>query len=112
MAYFAAGFLTLGTLASVMALPWLAPLLVLPILAAWAVARFRTVADSDTVTARTMLGSTTVDWEAIEGLKFVKSSWARAKLTDGSELMLPAVTFSSLPRLAEISGGRVPNPYQ
>ena len=50
-------------------------------------------------------------WEDIDGLGFVRSSWARAHLKDGSDVRLPAVTFATLPLLTEASGGRVPNPY-
>ena len=50
-------------------------------------------------------------WEDIEGLRFDKRSWARAQLKDGRELLLPAVTFATLPQLTEASAGRVPNPY-
>ena len=75
------------------------------------IVRLRTVADRDTVTARTLLGSKTVRWEEIDGLRFAKGSWARAQLNDGGELRLPAVTFATLPLLTEVSGGRVPNPY-
>ena len=65
----------------------------------------------DTVTARSLLHSETVRWEDIDGLAFNKGSWARAQLKDGRELTLPAVTFSTLPQLTEVSAGRVPNPY-
>jgi hypothetical protein len=75
------------------------------------IVRYRTVADAATVTARTLLESKTVDWDDIKGLRFVKGRWARADLTSGEEMRLPAVTFSTLPQLTEISGGRVPNPY-
>ena len=51
-------------------------------------------------------------WDDIEGLRFGKGSWARAQLKDGGELLLPAVTFATLPLLTEASGGRVPNPYR
>ncbi|MBI3216409.1 MAG: PH domain-containing protein [Mycobacterium sp.] len=111
MAHFAVGFFTLGLLALVMTLPWTAPLLVIPIVLSAMIIRLRTVADADTVTARNLLDSTTVAWEDIEGLRFVKSSWARARLTDGTDLRLPAVSFATLPLLTEASGGRVPNPY-
>ncbi|MFY9918473.1 MAG: PH domain-containing protein, partial [Mycobacterium sp.] len=47
----------------------------------------------------------------IEGLRFTKGSWARAQLSDDGELLLPAVTFATLPQLTEVSAGRVPNPY-
>jgi hypothetical protein len=111
MALLAVGFGTLGLLVPVMAWPWTTPLLVLPVLLAAMVLRLRTVADRETVTARTLLGSKTVRWDEIDGLKFVKAAYARAQLKDGGELRLPAVTFATLPLLTEISDGRVPNPY-
>jgi hypothetical protein len=110
-AHLASGFCALGLLAVVLAVPWTAPLLVIPLIASAMIVRLRTVADSQTVTARTLLGSRTVDWADIKGLRFVKGSWARAELTSGEELRLPAVTFATLPLLAAVSGGRVPNPY-
>ncbi|HUM00467.1 MAG TPA: PH domain-containing protein [Mycobacterium sp.] len=110
-AHMASGFAALGLLAVVLAVPATAPLLVLPVIASVLIVRLRTVADSQTVTARTLLGSRTVDWADIKGLRFVKAKWARAELTSGEDLRLPAVTFATLPLLAEVSGGRVPNPY-
>jgi Bacterial PH domain len=113
MAHFAVGFLALGMLALVLAGPsWFALLLVIPVVLSAFIARYRTVADRDTVTARTLLGSQTISWDDIAGLRFGKGSWAYAELNNGSELRLPAVTFSTLPLLTEASGGRVPNPYQ
>jgi len=115
MAHFAVGFLALGLLAPALALPWTAPVLLIPLVLSLMIIRLRTVADRDTVTARTLLGSTTVAWEDIKGLQFVKGSWARARLRPGGGrpevLRLPAVTFATLPLLTEASGGRVPNPY-
>jgi small-conductance mechanosensitive channel len=112
MAHFAVGFFTLGLLIPVLSWPWTAPVLLLPLVLSACVVRWRTVADRTGVTARSLLGSRTVAWEEIEGLRFVKSAWARAQLTDGSTLRLPAVTFATLPLLTEASGGRVPNPYK
>jgi hypothetical protein len=112
MAHFAVGFLALGMVALVFAGPsWFALLLVIPIALSAVIVRYRTVADRDTVTARTILASQTVSWDDVAGLRFDKGSWAYAELTDGGELRLPAVTFSTLPLLTEASGGRVPNPY-
>jgi hypothetical protein len=112
MAHFAVGFLALGLLSLVLAWPgWAAPLLVLPVILAAYIIRLRTVADRDTVTARSLLSSQTVPWDNIDGLRFGKGSWARAQLKDGRELQLPAVTFATLPLLTEASAGRVPNPY-
>jgi hypothetical protein len=90
---------------------WCALLLLIPIALSVAVVRYRTTADSDSVTARTMLASQTVAWDDIAGLRFGKGAWALAQLKDGDDLRLPAVTFSTLPLLTEASGGRVPNPY-
>jgi hypothetical protein len=113
MAHFAVGFLALGMLALVLAGPsWFALLLVIPVVLSAFIVRYRTVADRDTVIARTMLASQTISWDDIAGLRFGKGSWAYAELNNGSELRLPAVTFSTLPLLTEASGGRVPNPYQ
>jgi hypothetical protein len=113
MAHLAVGFLTLGLLALVLAKPVVfAPLLVLPVLASTAIVRYRTVADADTVTARTLVSSTTAPWSDIDGLRFDRSSWALARRRDGSEFRLPAVTFATLPLLAAVTGGRVPNPYE
>lgn len=113
MAHLAVGFFALGLLALVLAKPAVfAPLLVLPVLASTIVARYRTVVDRDTVTARTLLNSTTVPWSDVDGLRFDKSSWALARRKDGTEFRLPAVTFATLPLLAATTGGRVPNPYQ
>jgi hypothetical protein len=113
VAHLAVGFLALGMLAIVFAgPPWFALLLVIPVILSLMISRYRTVADRASVTARSFLCSETVAWDAIEGLRFDKSSWASAQLKDGGELRLPAVTFATLPLLTEASGGRVPNPYE
>lgn len=113
MAHFASGFLALCLLVMITMFPtWGAACMVLPVVASIAIVRFRTVADRDTVTARTLLSSRTVRWDEVDGLRFERSAWARAQLRDGSQMLLPAVTFALLPLLAEASGGRVPNPYK
>ena len=71
-AHLASGFGALGLLAVVLAVPWTAPLLVIPVIASAMIVRLRTVADVRTVTARTLLSSRTVDWADIKGLRFVK----------------------------------------
>jgi hypothetical protein len=112
MAHFAVGFFTLGLLAVVLANPtWFAALLILPVVASLAIARYRTTADRDTVTARSLVGSRTVAWEDVDGLRFDKGAWGTAHLKDGSDVRLPAVTFATLPELTAVTDGRVPNPY-
>jgi Bacterial PH domain len=111
MAHFAVGFFALGLLVPVLTWPLTAPLLIIPVLLSALIIRLRTQADQDGVTVRTLLGSDSVRWEEIDGLRFNKGSWARAQLENGGQLRLPAVTFATLPQLTEASGGRVPNPY-
>ncbi len=111
MAHFAVGFFALGLLIPVLTWPPTAPLLIIPVLLSALIVRLRTQADHDGVTVRTLLGSQSVRWEDIEGLRFNRGSWARAQLKSGRELRLPAVTFATLPQLTQASDGRVPNPY-
>jgi hypothetical protein len=112
MAHIAVGFLTLGLLIPVLAWPPSAPLLVIPVVFSAMIVRLRTIADDLGVTVRTLLGSQTVPWDDIDGLRFHRGAWARARLKNGAELRLPAVTFATLPLLTEASSGRVPNPYR
>ncbi|CAJ1506760.1 PH domain-containing protein [[Mycobacterium] holstebronense] len=112
MAHFAVGFLALGLLIPVLTWPVTAPLLALPILLSVLIARWRTVADAQQITVRTLTGRRSMGWDAIDGLGFTRGSWARAHLRDGEIVRLPAVSFATLPLLTEASGGRVPNPYR
>lgn len=113
MAHVAVCFLTVALLAVVLAGPiWFVLLFLIPAAVSYAVARYRTVADRDTVTARTLFGTQTVRWEDIHGLRFGRQAWAVARRRDGTELTLPGVTFATLPLLTAASGGRVPNPYE
>jgi Bacterial PH domain len=112
MAHLAVGFLMLGLLVPALAWPPSAPVLVIPVVLSALITRLRTVADDQGVTVRTLLGSQTVRWEDIDGLRFHRGSWARACLKNGKVLRLPAVTFATLPLLTEASSGRVPNPYR
>lgn len=113
MAHFASGFLALALLTVVPALgPAGLAVLIIPVLISVAIERLRTTADTDTVTARTLLGSQTMPWSQIEGLKFTRGRWARACRGNTGDVLLPAVTFSTLPVLTAASDGKVPNPYQ
>ncbi|MGE2730866.1 PH domain-containing protein [Mycolicibacterium vaccae] len=113
MAHLMPLFLAMALMSVVMATPsWTAVLLVVPAVLSVAIVRYRTTANRETITARTLLGSQTLRWEEIEGLRFGRKLWAVARLRDGREVMLPAVTFNTLPSLTLASAGRVPNPYE
>lgn len=92
--------------------PWGLISLVIPLGISVAIERLRTTADLNGVTARTLRSSTTIPWTHVEGLQFRRGGWARACRQDGSEQLLPAVTFTELPKLSAVSGGRVPDPYK
>ena len=113
MAHLAVALFALALLSIVFAGPgWFAVLLLIPIAMSVVIARYRTVADRETVTVRTLFGTQKMRWADIEGLRFGRKAWALARKSDGSETTLPAVTFASLPVLTAASGGRVPNPYE
>jgi hypothetical protein len=111
MAHIAVGFFALGLLIPVQTWPVTAPLLIIPVLLSALIVRLRTQADGSGVTVRTLLGSRSVRWEDIDGLRFNRGSWGRAQLKSGGQVRLPAVTFATLPQLTKASDGRVPNPY-
>lgn len=113
MAHFATAFLALSLLVLVPAWGYAGlVLLVIPVLGSVAIGRLRTVAGPETVTAYRLGSSTTLRWAEIDGLRFTRGGWARAHLSGGDDVLLPAVTFSTLPILAAASGGKVPNPYR
>ncbi len=77
--------------------------------------RVRTVADPETVAVRRVVGGRTVPWSEIEKVHLGRarnpaSARVSAVLNDGSQLALPAVHLRDLPRLAAVSGGRLPDP--
>lgn len=89
-------------------------LLVLPVALAWWVARVRTTVTHDEIRVRTATGSATHRWAEVEGIYFPQprllgSTWARAALTDGSQVALPAVTWQQIPVLSKASGGKFPD---
>lgn len=86
-------------------------LIIAPIIAAVWVARVRTTVTPDGLTVRKLIRSQSLSWSQITGFRFPKRSWARATLTDGSEVSLPVVTFDRLPQIAAASGGRITDPY-
>lgn len=114
IAHFASFFLLMAllTVGPAFGMTGLAVLLLIPLAISFAIERLRTVADEDSVTGRTLLNSRTAPWAQVDGLRFTRGGWARACLSDHTDMLLPGVTFATLPKLTGASGGRVPNPYQ
>lgn len=86
-------------------------LLALPLIALVWVLRTQTTLDAAEVRTRSLVGSRTVAWTQIKGVRFPRRGFARAVLVDDSEVKLPAVSFDRLPELAAYSGGRIDDPY-
>src|SRR3954468_1357093 len=90
--------------------PWTLVILALPLLAAAWVLRVGVDVDDAGITVRQMLGSRTVPWTELAGIRIGsrRSMWLVP--TDRTEIALPVLRVGDLPRLAELSGGRIPQP--
>lgn len=92
--------------------PGLEAVLALPLgLGIWVV-RTRTVVGSERLAVRRLLSTRRLDWAQVVSLRVSAKRWVRVVLTDGTEVMLPAVRARDLPRLAAASGGRFPTPAE
>lgn len=119
MALIAVGMLALGVSAPALAWPAaFAWLWILPPLALYWVLRLRTVVSPEGLRTRTLVGSRTIDWAEVRGIRFPRRTgdrgfsrrWGRAVLDDDTEAVLPMVTVDRIALLSIASGGRVPNP--
>lgn len=88
-------------------------LYLVPLGLSWWIARLRTTVDADAVAVRGILHARRVTWNDLTALR-LRSGRTRSRvsavLAGGSELPLPAVRVRDLPLLAEVSGGRLPDP--
>jgi hypothetical protein len=91
--------------------PFLVWLPLLPILFIVYIMRCRTTVDASGISARYMLrpGRSLV-WDEFKALRFTRGGKALAVRTDGTSFPLPGVSFNSLVTLAEVTGGRIPDP--
>ncbi|WP_227659043.1 MULTISPECIES: PH domain-containing protein [unclassified Corynebacterium] len=83
--------------------------LLLPACYLWWLARARTTVTTRGITAHyAFRGPRSMTWEEFEGIGF-KGSTSFARSRRGDQFSLPAVSFNSLPALAQASGGRIPD---
>ena len=88
--------------------PWTALVLVVPLaLAAWVLRVGVDVGDQG-VTVRTLAGHRAVPWRELAGIRVGERGGLWLVTTRGTELRLPALRARDLPRLAALSGGRIP----
>ncbi|GAB3552198.1 hypothetical protein J2S53_000159 [Actinopolyspora lacussalsi] len=91
-------------------LPPLSVLYLIPLgLIVWLV-RTRTVVDESGITARSLTGTTRMDWSDIRALRLDERHWVRAVTTSDREVRLPAIRVRDVPRLAVMSRGRIQDP--
>jgi hypothetical protein len=102
--------LALCVLPAAAATPVAALLLLLPVLAAAWVLRVGVDVGDDGLTARSLVGRRTVPWDRVAGLRVGPRAELWLVTTAGTQVRLPAMRARDLPRLAAVSGGRIPSP--
>ena len=86
---------------------WTVWLYIVPVLAMVYVFWTRTVADLHAITVYDHRGKRRIPWADLDGFEFHGPRWALAVTLGGRKIRLPMVRPRDLPRLAEVSGGRL-----
>lgn len=89
---------------------WTPVFLLVPVLAAAYVLRVGVDVGDRGVTVRSLVGSRSVPWAEVAGIRIGERGELWLVTTRGTELRLPALRARDLPRLAAVSGGRIPAP--
>jgi hypothetical protein len=89
---------------------WGVPLLLVPALVTAWVLRVGLDIGPDGITPRTLLAGRTVPWSEVAGIRVDDDRSLWLVRTTGTEVRLPVVRARDLPRLAAVSGGRIPDP--
>lgn len=110
IAVLAALLLAAGATPSVVALPPLAVVYVVPVALIIWVLLTRTTADADGLVVRRVFTRRALPWSALKGLRLTNRGGVRAVRTDDTEIALPSVRIRHLSALAMISGGRLDDP--
>ncbi len=103
-------FLAFCVLPLAAASPWLLVLFAVPAaLAAWVLRVGVDVGDAG-VTARSLVGARTVGWPDLAGIRVGERGDLWLVTGAGTQVRLPVLRARDLPRLAALSGGRIPDP--
>ena len=89
---------------------WTLAFLLVPVLAAAWVLRVGVDVADDGVTVHSLAAARHVPWREVAGIRVAERGDLRLVTTRGTELRLPALRARDLPRLAAVSGGRIPAP--
>jgi hypothetical protein len=90
--------------------PWTLVLLLLPIAAAAFVLRTGIDVDDAGITVRSAVGRRLVPWDDLAGVRVGRRGDLWLVTRQGTEVRLPVLRTRDLPRLAALSGGRIPSP--
>ncbi|MCO7219093.1 PH domain-containing protein [Klenkia sp. PcliD-1-E] len=89
---------------------WGVPVLLVPALVTAWVLRVGLDIGPDGITPRSLLAGRTVPWSEVAGIRVDDDRSLWLVRTTGTEVRLPVVRARDLPRLASVSGGRIPDP--
>jgi hypothetical protein len=92
------------------ATPWLLLLWVVPAALAARVVRVGVDVGDDGITVRSLAGARTLPWSQLAGLRVGERGDLWLVTTADTQLRLPVLRARDLPRLAQLSGGRIPAP--
>jgi hypothetical protein len=92
------------------ATPWTLPLFLLPVAAAAWVLRAGADVGENGVTVRSLVGSRNLPWTQVAGLRVGGRGQLWLVTTADTQVRLPGLRARDLPRLAAVSGGRIPDP--
>ena len=92
------------------AAPWTLVVLLVPaVVAAW-VLRVGVDIGDDGITVRSLVGRRRVPWSELAGIRVAEDHRLWLVTTHGTEVRVPVMRARDLPRLAELSGGRIAVP--
>jgi hypothetical protein len=101
------GLLALCAVPLAFAAPWTPVLLLVPLaLAVWVLRAGVDIAD-DGLTVRTLAAQRLVRWDELAGIRVARRGDLWLVTTRGTEVRVPVMRARDLPRLAELSGGRI-----
>ena len=103
-------FLTICVLPVTVASPWAWLLMAVPLALAGWVFRVGVDLSDDGVTVRSLITHRTVPWAEVAGIRVGERADLWLVTTTGTQLQLPVLRARDLPRLAALSGGRIPAP--
>ncbi|HEX2072655.1 MAG TPA: PH domain-containing protein [Geodermatophilus sp.] len=104
--------LLLCTIPLAFAAPWTPVFLLVPALAAAWVLRVGVDLGDEGITVRSLVGQRSVPWHRLAGIRTGRRGDLWLVTTAGTEIRLPVLRLRDLPRLAELSGGRIDVPQR